>query len=71
MEQKEVVINRRALNIGLTVVAVAALIEWALGIDGIFSKTMTVVVAAVILMLSYVVGVLLDHMFSMKVFEKK
>lgn len=71
MEQKEVVINRRALNIGVTVVAVAALIEWVLGVDGIFSKTMTVVVAAVILMLSYVVGVLLDHMFGVKGAEKK
>ena len=59
------------MHIGLTVVAVAALIEWALGIDGIFSKTMTVVVAAVILMLSYLVGVLLDHMFGKKELEKR
>ncbi len=71
MEQKELVINKRALHIGLTVTAVAALIEWMLGIDGIFSKTMTVVVSAVILMLSYVVGVLLDHMLSGKESEKK
>lgn len=71
MEQKEVVINKRALHIGLTVTAVAALIEWVLGVDGIFTKTMTVVVATVILMLSYVVGVLLDHMFSKKESEKK
>lgn len=71
MEEKEVVINKRAMHIGLTVVAVAALIEWVLGIDGIFSKTMTVVVAAVILMLSYVVGVLLDHMFGKKELEKR
>ena len=67
----EVVINKRAMHIGLTVVAVAALIEWVLGIDGIFTKSMTVVVAAVILALSYVVGVLLDHMFSKKESEKK
>lgn len=66
MEQKEVVINKRALHIGLTVVAVAALIEWVLGVDGIFSKSMTVVVAFVVLALSYVAGVLLDHLFSGK-----
>lgn len=61
MEQKEVVINKRALHIGLTVTAVAALIEWMLGIDGIFTKSMTVVVSVVILALAYVVGVLVDH----------
>lgn len=61
MEQKEVVINKRALHIGLTVTAVAALIEWMLGIDGIFTKSMTVVVAVVTLVLAYVVGVLIDH----------
>ena len=61
MEQKEVVINKRALHIGLTVTAVAALIEWMLGIDGIFTKSMTVVVAVVILALAYVVGVLIDY----------
>lgn len=64
MEQKEVVINKRALHIGLTVTAVAALIEWMLGIDGIFTKSMTVVVAVVILALAYVVGVLIDHAIS-------
>lgn len=64
-------INKRAMHIGVTVVAVAALIEWVLGVDGIFSKTMTVVVATVILILSYVVGVLLDHMFNEKESEKK
>lgn len=64
MEQKEVVINKRALHIGLTVVAVAALIEWMLGIDGIFTKSMTVVVSVVILALAYVVGVLIDHAIS-------
>lgn len=64
MEQKEVVINKRALHIGLTVTAVAALIEWMLGIDGIFTKSMTVVVAAVILVLAYVVGVLIDHVIG-------
>ena len=61
MEQKEVVINKRALHIGLTVTAVAALIEWMLGIDGIFTKSMTVVVAVVILALAYVVGILIDN----------
>ena len=71
MEQKEVVINKRALNIGVTVVAVAALIEWVLGVDGIFTKSMTVVVAVVILALSYVVGVLIDNMFGVKGSEKK
>lgn len=64
MEQKEVVINKRALHIGLTVTAVAALIEWMLGIDGVFTKIMTVVVAVVILALAYVVGVLIDHAIS-------
>lgn len=64
MEQKEVVINKRALHIGLTVTAVAALIEWMLGIDGVFTKSMTVVVAVVILALAYVVGVLIDHAIS-------
>lgn len=64
MEQKEVVINKRALHIGLTVTTVAALIEWMLGIDGIFTKSMTVVVAVVILALAYVVGVLIDHAIS-------
>lgn len=71
MEDKEIVINKRALHIGLTVTAVAALIEWMLGIDGIFTKSMTVVVSVVILALAYVVGVLLDHMFSNKESEKK
>lgn len=64
MEQKEIVINKRALHIGLTVTTVAALIEWMLGIDGIFTKSMTVVVAVVILALTYVVGVLIDHAIS-------
>lgn len=64
MEQKEVVINKRALHIGLTVTTVAALIEWMLGIDGIFTKSMTVVVAVVILALAYVVGMLIDHAIS-------
>lgn len=64
MEQKEVVINKRALHIGLTVTTVAALIEWMLGIDGIFTKSMTVVVAVVILALAYVVGALIDHAIS-------
>lgn len=64
MEQKEVVINKRALHIGLTVTTVAALIEWMLGIDGIFTKSMTVVVAVVILALAYLVGVLIDHAIS-------
>lgn len=70
MEQKEVVINKRALHIGLTVTAVAALIELALGIDGIFTKSMTVVVAVVILALAYVVGVLIDHAISGKDSDK-
>ena len=60
------VINKRALHIGLTVTAVAALIEWVLGVDGIFSKSMTVVVAFVVLALAYVVGVFLDYLFSGK-----
>lgn len=71
MENKEIVINKRALHIGLTVVAVAALIEWVIGIDGIFTKSMTVVVSVVILALAYVVGVLLDRMFCVKGAEKK
>lgn len=66
MEQKEVVINKRALHIGLTVVAVAALIEWVLGVDGIFSKSMTVIVAFVVLALAYVAGVFLDHLLGSK-----
>lgn len=70
MEQKEVVINKRALHIGLTVITVAALIEWMLGIDGIFTKSMTVVVAFVVLMLSYVVGVLIDHAIGGKESDK-
>lgn len=70
MEQKEVVINKRALHIGLTVTAVAALIEWMLGIDGIFTNSMTVVVAVVILALSYVVGVLIDHAIGGKESDK-
>lgn len=70
MEQKEVVINKRALHIGLTVTAVAALIEWMLGIDGIFTKSMTVVVAVVILALTYVVGVLIDHAIGGKDSDK-
>lgn len=70
MEQKEVVINKRALHIGLTVTAVAALIEWMLGIDGIFTKSMTVVVAVAILALGYVVGVLIDHAIGGKDSDK-
>lgn len=70
MEQKEVVINKRALHIGLTVTTVAALIEWMLGIDGIFTKSMTVVVAVVILALGYVVGVLIDHAIGGKDSDK-
>lgn len=66
MEQKEVIINKRAMHIGLTVVAVAALIEWVLGVDGIFSKSMTVVVAFVVLALAYVAGAFLDHLFRIK-----
>ena len=64
------VINKRALHIGLTVTAVAALIEWMLGIDGIFTKSMTVVVSVVILALSYVVGVLIDHAIGGKESDK-
>ena len=70
MEQKEVVINKRALHIGLTVTTVAALVEWMLGIDGIFTKSMTVVVAVAILALSYVVGVLIDHAIGSKESDK-
>ena len=66
MEQKEVVINKRALNIGLTIVAMAALIEWALGIDGIFSESILVVAASVILAQAYVVGVFLDRLLGNK-----
>lgn len=70
MGQKEVVINKRALHIGLSLVAVAALIEWMFGVDGIFSKSMGVVVAVVILALSYVVGVLIDHAIGDKESDK-
>ena len=70
MEQREVVINKRALHIGMTVAAVAALIEWMLGIDGIFTKGMNVVVAVVVLALSYMVGVLIDQVIGGKESDK-
>lgn len=64
MEQKEIVINKRAFHIGLTVVAIAALVEWVFGFDGIFSKTMTVVVAVVVIGLSYLAGVFIDALIN-------
>nr|DAP03985.1 MAG TPA: hypothetical protein [Caudoviricetes sp.] len=60
MQQREIVINKRAGNIALLLATLGYVVEWVLGVHWLFSSIAHAIAMLVLVVVLYLVGVAID-----------
>lgn len=70
MQQREIVINKRAGNIALLLATLGYVVEWALGVHWLFGSIAHAIAMLVLVIVLYLVGIAIDAATSKEWTEK-
>ena len=60
LQQKEIVISKRAGNIAMLLAAAGSVVEWLFGVNWLFTDIMHATVVIVLMFVLYIAGVAID-----------